>query len=409
MIKKQTIVSLLLFMFILYPQYGALCGLLDIPLNYPNMVLKTILLLSVFMLIRYKEDLQNQKYISMFLLSFLIVSSTISIYYMFDMTYVSYLNRSYIIDNLIVNVSMILFALVIIGNLELVFKILQSNTKKLFYFYIGIVLLFFYVLFKFTSSVQFALIFGMIFEDEKLATSGFHLFFAYWFAIYSIVLLVLYRDKRIKFFLIGLVSLYILYLAGGRGTFLTFGFVFFLMQTKQIKITLVGLVFIIFTYFIGVIPKDELTYEQTRYVNLLNFEFTKDASYNDRLKQLDINFQSIDNNLFTGWFKSHIVLIEQGKYIHNFFSVLQDYGIVTFLLLLLFIFFAYISVLFQKNNIFGTILIKYLFLYSTVEIFLFKSVQQFDVLVVVFVSGYFLIINSKLILLKKQRVAVSAK
>lgn len=251
-----------------------------------------------------------------------------------------------------------------------------SKIKVLLYLYLLTILSFFIYDFHIQKNIILALTFGPNFSyllKDSLPgyTWGFHLFFSPFFTVFSIYLLTFLKQfKRNRLLvLVSFLTIYVLILAGGRGTLLCFLLVLFLfILSKKAKIIslLLGLALITIMPFVV-----DFFSDNQRIYDLLTFNIQNDGSGQGRLNQLLLNSKIIENNLFLGEFLSY----KEGQYIHNMLSILQDYGLFVFILFIFILLHSLTLFIFNNNlikNDIDFIIARNIFFYSLIEIIFFK-------------------------------------
>jgi len=277
---------------------------------------------------------------------------------------------------LISNFSYYVISMALILNFETI--LCYINRNKLFILYFIILFFFFLYDFHIQKNAMFALTIGPNFSpkiQESLPgyTWGFHLFFSPFFAILSIVVILYLKKKNhmVLYSLLTILSLYVLLLAGGRGTLLSFFTVLFLfIFSKRAKIiTIISIIGITTTasFLIDIFSDNPRMHE------LLTFNLGNDPSGQGRIKLLEQNLRIINDNFFIGSFHSYY----HGKYIHNILSILQDYGFWVFLYFWTIIFHGIYLFIFtiKKHSLlddFALDTARIIFFFSLIDHLLFK-------------------------------------
>lgn len=268
-----------------------------------------------------------------------------------------------------------------------------SKIKVLKFLYFLTVISFFIYDFHIQKNILLALTIGPNFSvllKNTLPgyTWGFHLYFSAFFAIYSIYILTIFKQLQEKrlLVLISFISIYVLILAGGRGSLLCFLIVLFLfIFSKKAKLIFILLSILLFTsasFIIDFFSDNQRIYE------LLTFNIAEDGSAQGRIKLLANNLKIINNNLFLGEFQSYI----EGNYIHNMLSILQDYGLFVFILFILILLHGLklfiLNIKSIKNDL-DFLISRNIFIFSLLEHLLFKYSSSMQELLVIFITyGY---------------------
>jgi hypothetical protein len=315
-----------------------------------------------------------------------------------------YLNDDEIIEIIIETVLWYFIALVMIFYYENILNFL--NSKKLLIIYILIILIFIMYIIKlnltFSSDISRAFWIGANFPSlsiSKLSDSGyvkgFHLYFSPLFALFSIVyIFILQKEgkKRLSYFIF-IISIYILFLASGRGSLLSFIFVtsIFLFNKKTL------FYFILFCIFVFLIVSNSdflnlLSEKNQRLYDILTLNFDDDKSSVGRLRQLEYNMNYIYDNWYTGGLRSYYAILGRGEYIHNVLGVLQEYGFVPFsILIFLFLHGLFLCLKIKKTDDYIVNISKSIFIYMLIESLLFKHISEIKILIPLIISYYYLI------------------
>ncbi len=277
-------------------------------------------------------------------------------------------------------------SLVMAFNLKELNKNITLKILTIAYF---IILLFFFIYIiklnsKYGSDIFRALVVGANFDSNKINqflsasgyVKGFHLYFSPLFAIFSIYYLYKIKEngKSILFFIIFLLSIYILFLASGRGSLLAFTFSVFLFMVN-IKNKLISILILFFTF----LPFANYIEEHNpRFYNLITFNLEDDPSARGRIMDFNHNMEYIQDNLIVGGLRGYHEI--NSAYIHGALAILQEYGIL--------IFFIFISMIIHS----GLLLIKlqkhpqYIFVaswlsYTVIDMALFKYTHEFKTMI----------------------------
>ena len=300
--------------------------------------------------------------------------------------------------------------IVLIGNINYYFisitlilnfnnLIVFANEKYVLIIYFIIVFSFFLYDFHIQDEIFLALTLGPNFPPSLMDalpgyTWGFHLFFSPYFAIYTLFTLSILKENKHYFslYLISIISLYVLLLSGGRGTFLSFAVVLFLLiYSKKAKI--VSILIITFIIYLTTFVADTFS-ENKRMLELLTFNFGNDGSTIGRLELLNSNLIVIKDNFFLGSYHSYI----GSEYMHNILSILQDFGVLGFIIILAIIlhgFYLFLSHIKSKNKDITILLAGNIFVFSTIDHTLFKNSSNIVQILPLLVSYCYLILALK--------------
>jgi len=290
--------------------------------------------------------------------------------------------------------SIILFETIIwyIISLVLAFNLKELNkniTIKLLTIIYFIVLLFFFIYIiklnaKYGADIFRALIVGANFDSSRINqflsasgyVKGFHLYFSPMFSIFSIFYLYKIKEnnKNISFFIIYILSIYILFLASGRGSLLAFTFSTFLFMTN-IKTKIISLFIIVFTF----LPFANYIEEHNpRFYNAITLNVEDDPSAIGRIKDFNHNMEYIENNLLVGGLRGYFEI--NSAYIHSALAILQEYGILIFLIFISMIIHSGIIFLKLKNHP-QFIFIGSWLSYVIIDMALFKYIHEFKTMI----------------------------
>jgi hypothetical protein len=326
------------------------------------------------------------------------------LFYLFnDNLSLSYFSKEEVFNILIETVLWYIITLVMAFYYDKMINTLTINKMSIIY---GIILILFFMYViklnqNFSSDISRAFWIGANFPtiyvmnlSESGYVRGFHLYFSPLFSIFSIVFIfILQKEKKIILsYSIFILSIYILFLASGRGSLITFIFInlIFLLNKK----TLFYLLSISFFLYIIINSTDLLillSERNQRLYDILTLNFSDDNSSIGRIKQFEYNVRFIYENWYTGGLRSYYAILGKGQYIHSVLSVLQEYGFIAFsALIFLFIHGLYLIIKI-KNNYFIVLISKAIFLYILIEVFLFKYVSEIKILIPLIISYYYLI------------------
>lgn len=278
------------------------------------------------------------------------------------------------------------------------FLISELNIKSLTIVYFIIVFFFFAYILKLNhQDVMRAFIRGANFPsyeiNEYLSASGyvkgFHLYFSPLFSIFSILYLYFLKNKKIPFFIVSILSIYILYLASGRGSLLAFTFSILLFMTK-LKTKLIIVLIVIFTFLPLAAWLEEYN---PRFYNLITFNLEDDPSARGRIMDFEHNMEYIKENLLVGGLRSYHEI--GSAYIHSALAILQEYGIIIFSIFILMIFHSlYYLIKLKEHPQF--IFIGAWLSYIVIDMALFKYVHEAKTMILFSIIYLYLIsINRK--------------
>lgn len=164
---------------------------------------------------------------------------------------------------------------------------------------------------------------------------GVFLFIGDAFAIWSLLLISLYKDKA-QLLIILFLSIICLYLIGSRSSLLSFIIVtpFIILKNNNVSLKLI-------TIATGAVLLIVLLFSTLNFNDNRMFKFLlsgEDHSIYLRKKIFLENFDSLKNNWFLGDYGGQIVHGGIGMYIHNYLSLWRQFGFTPFLLFLILLF-----------------------------------------------------------------------
>lgn len=274
--------------------------------------------------------------------------------------------------------------------------ILLSKLKKILLVYALVVASFFIFTIHIQENIFLALTMGPNFPPQMMDTLpgytwGFHLFFSTFFIALTFYLIFMLKkeNKQLLLYMISFMSLYVLLLAGGRGSLLTFSIVLFLFTLPK-KASMLFLSFFILISFSTNFLVDTFSGNERMY-KLLIFDLGDDGSANGRSMVFHMNLKIIEQNLLVGSYHQYA----GGWYIHNILSILQDYGILAFATILIIILHAIYLSLFKTrgmNNEISVLIARNIFLFETLDHLFFKYSTDMSSLLLFFTSYLYLIL-----------------
>ncbi len=275
-----------------------------------------------------------------------------------------------------------------------------KNNLYLYIIYFLIVFIFFmYLLHLYPNDYVQTLMLGADIPYDNRSSYGgyevgFHLFFSPYFAIFSFFVLS-YTKRTSMFLLISFLSIYILFLASGRGSLLAYLVVFtiFFLSRKTKIIILLLLVLII---ILGNTQEFQNFFMETNpRMYFLFYGIEDDPSGQGRMLQLAKNWEYIKDNPITGGLKSDILVFgKKGAYIHNILSFLQNYGIIIFSILIMIIIHGLYLLITTYSRDKAYFVATIVFSYFLIEILLFKSVGGIRAILPLIIS-YFSLLTYK--------------
>lgn len=277
-----------------------------------------------------------------------------------------------------------------------------KNILYLYIIYFSLIFLFFiYLIHIYPTDYIQALIRGAGIPYSKRSLYygyevGFHLFFSSYFAIFSFFVLS-YIKRNSMFLFVSLLSIYILYLASGRGTLLAYLTVFTIFFLSK-KAKIITLLLLAILFVLGNTQEfQNLLMEANPGMYFLFYGIEDDPSGQGRLIQLEQNWEYIKNNFITGGLRSDtLVFGEKGSYIHNILSFLQNYGIIVFLLLIVLLVHGLYVIVSTNSGDKAYFIATVVFSYFFIEILLFKTVGEIrSILPLVITYNYLLFYKYK--------------
>jgi len=319
-------------------------------------------------------------------------------------SYVPYLEDEELVSIITETIIWYFVLIPMIIHYERLVKLASIKIMTLIYFVI-VILFFLYVIklnVRFGGGVIRAFWVGANFPtidiDPFLSASGyvkgFHLYFSPLFSIFSLLFIALLKDKKKSMTSYGLYvfSLYILFLASGRGSLIAFMVValyYYFRDKKALYTLLVLLVSIVFLISSGFF--DELAENNSRLFDLLTLNFEEDNSSLGRLQQFEMNTRYINANWLLGGIRSYYTILGEGEYIHNVLSVWQEYGLITFLVLILLFMKGSYLVLTKKGDAYPYLLAKAIFIYMLLEAAMFKNIHEVKILIPLIITYYYIL------------------
>ncbi len=362
-------------------------------------------IITVFFLIINPHKIADQIVkIPLFNIYFILLASFQIIYLLNLNKYAPYLKYE---DLFIILIETCIWYIVLIPMIiyyERLVNLVSIKIISLLYF---IIIIFFYLYviklnIRFGSDISRAFWVGANFPtmdiDQFLSESGyirgFHLYFSPLFSIFSLLFIALLKNnkKNMTSNCIYIFSIYILFLASGRGSLISFIAVvlFFYFRDKKswfvLFILFVSILFLISSGFFYILEDSN-----SRLFDLLTLNFDEDNSSLGRLHQFEMNTQYLKSNWFLGGIRSYYIILGKGEYIHNVLSVWQEYGLITFIILILLFMKGTYVVLTKKGNSYPYILAKAIFIYMLLEALLFKYIHEVKMLIPLVITYYYII------------------
>lgn len=400
--SNKAIAVYLYSIFFLYEMFGVMIhqlygfGFFWWPIQmYAMLILSFIYIANLYNLKQIKNTIISLGVFNLYVITML----TMQIIYLFYPDFYSaYMIETELLEILTETILWYMIAIVMAMNYKNLLRAL--SLRYLFIVYLLLVFFFFMYIIKlnlfYGAGVDRALWLGANFpsEDIELFLSGyvrgFHLYFSPLFAIYSL-LLIAYLQKARKYnisYIVFFITIYILFLASGRGSLLVFMLTFTIFFTQR-KIFIYMTILILVMSVVGAPILDLLAEKNERLYNLLTFNLKEDSSSAGRLEQLRVNLEYIQNNLLTGGIRSYYTTAAR-NYIHNTLNVLQEYGIVTFIFLVMFYLRGSFLLLFKSEKHDGLLIAKAIFFYTLIEAVLFKSIHEVKILIPMLIAYGFL-------------------
>lgn len=405
-LSAKTLAFTLFSLFFIYQMIGVMIhkqygfGFFYWPIQMYGMAL-----VSFFVILNKGKDIiKLSTYLSLFNLYFFSVLAFQIMYLSSNTLNLSYIDNQEILEILIETILWYLVTLVMCFYYKNFLNLLKTNT--LLIIYILIIILFFMFIIKlnlnFSGDISRAFWIGANFPTvivQKLSSSGyvqgFHLYFSPLFAIFSIVyIFILQKEgKKSLSYFIFIISIYILFLASGRGSLLSFILVtsIFLFNKKTL------FYFILFCILVFLIVSNSdflylLSEKNQRLYDILTLNFDDDKSSVGRLRQLEYNMNYIYDNWYTGGLRSYYAILGKGQYIHNILGVLQEYGFVPFsILIFLFLHGLFLCLKIKNKEDYIVNISKSIFIYMLIESLLFKHISEIKILIPLIISYYYLI------------------
>lgn len=220
---------------------------------------------------------------------------------------------------------------------------------------------------------------------------GFHLFFSPLFVIFSLAVILKLKDDG-KYFLLYFVSvltLYVLMLAGGRGTLFSFFIVIFLFAfSRKAKVVTLIAIIVLFSFAQML---ESLGLLNERMFDILTFNFEEDGSSQGRLEQFEAAILIIKNNYILGVLHP----FQPGQYPHSILSVWEEYGLLPFVLLLAIISHGTYLFIFKKTEkTFIYLYAKSIFFATVLDHIFFKYTSQLNGILFIIIPYYFIVSNS---------------
>lgn len=405
LVNKKNISYFLFGLFFLYQMFGVMIHKqYGFGFFYWPVQLYLMFIISFFyFFIRLDEVKKVISNINIITIYFFILI-TFQLMYYFNDNLASYLSQNEVLQIIFEETFIWFFIAIVMATL---FKTLidKLNVKSMFLILFLLFLFFFAYIYKLNQNFGADFIrifivganFPTIFIDKFLSDSGyvrgFHLYFSPLFAIFILVFIIKLQELN-KFklsYLLFFIAIYILFLASGRGSLLVFIFVsLFFVFPKRFLFLSIGL-FILFIVFLVNSDFMMLLQEQNeRLHDILTFNFLEDNSSLGRLNQLNLNMGYIHNNWIVGGLRSYYTILGEGEYIHNVLSVLQEYGIIPFIFIILFFLQGLYLVFKVKSTDIYIKIAKAVFIYMLIECLLFKYVHEIKILIPMIITYYIL-------------------
>jgi hypothetical protein len=346
-----------------------------------------LLILSLFIIFIYKKKFFQFFDKSSLIFNLYFISITLFLFsYIFIENYSNHITYEEKIEILFETIIWYVISLVMAFNLKELNKNISLKMITIIYF---IVLLFFFIYIiklnaKYGADIFRALIVGANFDSSRINqflsasgyVKGFHLYFSPLFAVFSIFYLYKLKEseKKYQFFIIFLLAIYILFLASGRGSLLAFTFSVFLFMTN-VKTKIISLSIIIFTF----LPFANYIEEHNpRFYNVITLNVEDDPSAIGRIKDFQHNMEYIENNFLVGGLRGYFEI--KSAYIHSALAILQEYGILIFLI--------FISMIIHSGLIFLKLIKhpQFIFIgswlsYVVIDMALFKYIHEFKTMI----------------------------
>lgn len=405
LVNNKNISYALFALFFLYQMFGVMIhrqygfGFFYWPLQ-----LYLMFMISFFYFINKFDEIKDvMNSISIISIYFILLVSFQMMYY-FNDNFAPYLSEAEILDILFEETILWFIIAMVMSKL---FKTVVDNLsiKKMFIILFFLILFFFVYIYKLNQNfgadfIRIFLIganFPTIYIDKFLSDSGyvrgFHLYFSPLFAMFMLLFIIKLQEvsRYSLSYFIFFISIYILFLASGRGSLLTFGFIslFFVFPKKFLFLFMSF--FILFVVFLVNSDLMMLLQEYNeRLYDIFTLNFLDDNSTLGRINQFNLNMDYIYNNWLVGGLRSYYTILGESEYIHNILSVLQEYGIIPFTVLILFFLHGLYLVLTIKSKDVYIRISKAIFIYMTIECFLFKYVHEIKILIPLIISYYIL-------------------